>query len=133
MGPQHSATTALFFLSRPLTAGSGQHVGTNQGGTPDRLAPVVVDGSRIFTQVACGKYHGCAVAQDGTMICWGEQGGGGGGGHTQVNGAQMCCSQVEWEARQEAACHRCRTWVSRSPSASAWLQAGISMASWATG
>lgn len=34
--------------------------------------PVTVSGNRTFTVIAAGTYHTCAIAETGSMWCWGE-------------------------------------------------------------
>ena len=38
----------------------------------DSSTPVIVSGLANVTQIAAGKYHTCALRNDGTVWCWGE-------------------------------------------------------------
>jgi len=46
-------------------------IGNGTMAGPDLFDPVRID-SRVWTEVAVGQSHGCAIASDGSLWCWGD-------------------------------------------------------------
>lgn len=57
---------------RQLGSGDGSHRGTAPGQMGDALPTVNLGTGRTATQVAAGRFHACALLDNGQVKCWGD-------------------------------------------------------------
>lgn len=66
----------LLCLPRTLVAGDGLRGQLGTGTTETSSAvPVQVTGGHTFRSITCGRFHSCALDEEGHAWCWGEAAG----------------------------------------------------------
>ena len=82
---QEAGTISCWGRNRSGQLGNGQSTGDFNDDSADSSVPLEVEGIVDATDIATGTSHSCALHQDGTISCWGNNGDGQLGNETDTD------------------------------------------------